>query len=76
MMHVAKSLLLTGCPLLALAACALPGPQQAAARLPVGTHVAGPASTNVGTPPYAQLIPFESSMGIVQSRNSLPPGAE
>ena len=75
MTHLIKPILFAA-PLLALAACALPGPQQAAVTLPLETHVAGPASTNQGTPPYAQLIPFESSMGIVQSRNSLPRGAE
>ena len=65
---------LLAAPLLALGACALPAQQ--ATRPPVETFIAGPPSTNVGTPPYAQLIPFENSMGIVQSRNSLPPGAE
>ena len=66
---------LLAAPLLALGACALPAPQQAT-RSPVQTFIAGPTSTNQGTPPYAQLIPFENSMGIVQTRNSLPPGAE
>ena len=78
MTQVIKSLLLIGGPVIALAACALPASQQASVKPPppIQTYVAGPASTNAGTPPYAQLVPFENSMGVVQSRNSLPPGAE
>ena len=75
MTHPTKFMLFAA-PLAALAGCALPALQQAGTAPPLETHVAGPASTNLGTPPYAQLLPFESSMGIVQSRNSLPLGAE